>query len=169
VPISPYIRDLRQLVGSDLLVLPSVTAVVFDPDRRVLLVREHGSREWHLPGGIIDPGERPADAVVREAWEETGLRVRPARLIGVFGGPDFLVVYPNGDRSLYTTAAFECVPEAGEPRAVDGEIEGFRWTAREELASIDVARRIHEVLAPAWEPGGEAVFAPPEWRPPPEP
>lgn len=166
MPISPYMRDLRQKVGNDLLVLPSVTAVIFDAARRVLLVRERGSAEWHLPGGTIDPGERPADAVVREAWEETGLRVRPARLIGVFGGADYLVVYPNGDRSLYTTAAFECVPEPGEPRAVDGEIEGFRWTAREELASIDVAPRIHEVLAPAWEPGGEAGFAPPEWRPP---
>ncbi len=166
MPISPYLRDLRQKVGNDLLILPSATAVIFDGDRRVLLVRERGSLEWHLPGGSIDPGERPADAVVREAWEETGLKVRAVRLIGVFGGPDFLVVYPNGDRTLYTTTAFECVPEEGEARAVDGEIEGFRWTARDELEPLGVPPRVHEVLAPAWDPSGAAGFAPPEWRPP---
>ena len=165
MPISPYIRGLRDKVGHDLLVLPSATAAIFDRDRRVLLVREHGRVEWHLPGGVVDPGERPADAVVREAWEETGLLVHPRRLVGVFGGPEYLVEYPNGDRSLYTTAVFDCEPEPGEPHARDGEIEAFRWTARDELASLDVPQRVREVLARAWEPGESAHFAPPVWRP----
>lgn len=165
MPISPWIRELRDKIGHDLLVLPSATAVILGPDRRVLLVQERGFPHWNLPGGVIDPGERPADAAVREAWEETGLYVRPRRLLGVFGGPAFLITYPNGDRSLYTTAAFECVPEGTEPRAVDGEIEAFRWTRRDELAALDTRESVREVLASAWEPGEGAHFAPPEWRP----
>jgi 8-oxo-dGTP pyrophosphatase MutT (NUDIX family) len=48
---------------------------------------------WTLPGGAIDPNVHPADAAVRECLEETGLLVKPERLIGAFGGPEFLVRY----------------------------------------------------------------------------
>ncbi|MBK7819885.1 MAG: NUDIX domain-containing protein [Tessaracoccus sp.] len=41
-----------------------------------------GSRFWQTPGGGIDPGESPRDAAVREAYEETGLRVDPDDLLG---------------------------------------------------------------------------------------
>ena len=42
--------------------------------------------EWTTPGGMIEPEETPADAAVREAWEETGLVVALTRIVGVFGG-----------------------------------------------------------------------------------
>ena len=42
---------------------------------------------WCLPCGWVEPNERPADAAVREAWEETGLRVKVRQLVGVFSRP----------------------------------------------------------------------------------
>ena len=57
---------------------------------------------WAVPGGAIDPNELPAEAAVRECWEETGVLVEPIRITGVFGGPEFLIKYPNGDVTYYT-------------------------------------------------------------------
>ena len=111
--ISPYLHALREAVGSRLLVLPSVTGIVFDDQKRVLLVRQRDVGMWSTPGGSIEPNETPANAVVREVWEETGLHIRPIRILGVFGGPQCAVTYPNGHETTYVTTVFECQVEGG--------------------------------------------------------
>src|SRR4051794_22531041 len=102
-----YIQSLRAKVGHDLLLVTSVTIVVFDDAGRVLLVRHNEGDVWVLPGGSIEPPESLADAVVREMWEETGLWVEPMRVLGVYGGPDFLVTYANDDQVAYQMIVFE--------------------------------------------------------------
>src|SRR5437867_4440126 len=97
--MSSHVRRLRAAVGSELLVLPSVTGIVFDDRGRILLVRQAESGVWSAPGGAVDPDETPSDAVVREVWEETGLYTAPMRILGVYGGPPCLVTYANGDRT----------------------------------------------------------------------
>ena len=47
--------------------------------------------------GGVEPYEAPAAAVVREVAEETGLTVTVTSLIGVYGGPQFVINYPNGE------------------------------------------------------------------------
>ena len=116
--ISDYLRDLRRKVGSDLLLMPAVTAMVFDEHDRVLLVKHSNRGIWVAPGGAIDPGEKPADAVVRETWEETGLHVEPVRITGVYGG--HRVQYGNGDEVEYFMTVFECRRLSGTLRP-DGE------------------------------------------------
>src|SRR5581483_5544181 len=104
--LSDYMKRLRGCVGHDLLVIPCVAAVVRAPEGVLLLKRSDDGR-WALPGGAIDPGEAPAQALVREVYEETGLRVRPLRLLGVFGAfPDFRHVYPNGDAVQVIASVF---------------------------------------------------------------
>nr|BFE78833.1 hypothetical protein GCM10020093_014340 [Planobispora longispora] len=85
MPIPEFLASLRARVGHDLMVLPSVTACVFDDDGRLLMAC-HESGVWAPPGGLIEPDERPADALVRELHEETGLTVEPLGIIGVYGG-----------------------------------------------------------------------------------
>src|SRR5580698_544380 len=101
MPISPYVRDLRTAVGHARILMPSVTGIVRGPNDSVLLVQQRDDGTWSTPGGTIELDETPADAVVREVWEETGLLTRPTRLIAVYGGPDLIVRYPNGDESQY--------------------------------------------------------------------
>jgi len=61
--------------------------VLVTGERGILLTqfsdRTNAPRTWGLPGGGIEPGEHPRDAVVRETWEETGQHVRVSALAGV--------------------------------------------------------------------------------------
>jgi 8-oxo-dGTP diphosphatase len=57
----------------------------------VVLVRRKNEPyrgRWALPGGFVEYGERVEEAAVREAREETGLRVKLQRLLGVYSDPD---------------------------------------------------------------------------------
>ena len=60
-------------------------AFVFDERGRLLLVREnYDRRRYGPPGGRVEPGEDPLDAVVREAREEAGIEVAVEHLIGIY-------------------------------------------------------------------------------------
>ena len=60
-------------------------AIITDGSDNILLARWRAGRHaaWTLPGGGIDPGEDPKDAVVREVFEETGYDVEVGDLLGV--------------------------------------------------------------------------------------
>ncbi|MFB9236607.1 NUDIX domain-containing protein [Plantactinospora siamensis] len=152
MPISPYVAGLRAHVGTDLLLLPSVTGVVRDGAGWVLLVRRTDNGRWSLPAGIVDPGEQPADAVLREVYEETGVRVAIERVGGVATHP---VVYPNGDRCEYLDVWFRCRAVAGEPRVNDDESSEVAWFAPDRLPDLDGWARLRIETSgdpdrPAW-------------------
>jgi len=141
MPMSNYARRVRSKVGNDFLLMPSVTALVFDERRRVLLVRpSHRESVWVAPGGAVDPDEQPQDAVVREVWEETGLLVEPTELRGVFGGPEYRVWYANGDEVGYMMAVYECHVTGGALRVDGDEIAEARYFTASELGQVTLSR-----------------------------
>jgi 8-oxo-dGTP diphosphatase len=100
----------------------AVDAVWIRADR-VLLVRRgrapfRGS--WAFPGGFVDLRETVEAAVLRELFEETGLRGRTDGLVGVYSGPD------RDPRKPTTSVVFHIRGRGGEPRAGDDAGEA-RW------------------------------------------
>lgn len=83
MPISQYLKNLREKVGHEILQIPSVAAIVRDENDRILFVKSAESNMWSLPAGAIDLGESPSKAIVREVFEETGLRVEPKRIVDI--------------------------------------------------------------------------------------
>lgn len=166
MPISPYVRALRRQVGSMRLLLPSVSAHIFDDEGRLLLVRQREGGIWSTPGGAIEPDERPADAVVREAWEETGLWVAPERVSATYGGPEFVVRYPHGDEAQYVVIAFECRVIGGTPRPDDEETITTRYWAASDASSLQLAPWLRAILPLVYTRGRSGTFEPPTWTPP---
>lgn len=54
-----FIREIRATAGHQLLLLPGISAVVFDDDGRVLLGRRADTGNWSVIGGISEPGSSP--------------------------------------------------------------------------------------------------------------
>ena len=136
-----FVLSLREKIGTAPLWLAGVTAVVVRGDE-VLLVRRADTGAWTPVTGIVDPGEHPSDAAVRETLEEADLRVSAERLASI--GVTREVVYANGDRAQYLDHTFVMSYVSGEPSPADGENTDARWFARDALPemSADMRRRI---------------------------
>ncbi len=163
--ISPYIRTLRAHVGSALLMLPSVSAHLFDDQRRLLLVRTADDGVWTTPGGFVEPDERPSDALVREVWEETGLLVEPLSVVGVFGGPSCRVAYPNGDQVQYTISAWRCRQVGGQLSGASDETSAAAFFHDAEVRALALAPWLREHLPLIFDkPDGQQYFES-TWQP----
>ncbi|GAA2402389.1 NUDIX domain-containing protein [Streptomyces glaucosporus] len=147
-----FIRDLRASAGRQLLFLPGVSAVVLDDGGRVLLVRRADTGRWSIIGGIPEPGEQPADAAIREVYEETAVHAVPERLLLVQTLTP--VRYPNGDVCQFVDTAFRCRAVGGEPRVNDDESLEVAWFEPDALPPLEdfALRRIERARSdePAW-------------------
>ena len=102
---------------------PGVNAIIFNGNREVLLEKRSDNGFWGLPGGGIDVGESVEQGAIREVFEETGLRVRVKRMIGIYSDPrNFNIMsYPSGDVVQYVTV--EVTARGQEfPRAVTSTV-----------------------------------------------
>src|SRR4030095_11073715 len=140
MPLSGHLRELRKKVGHDLLVLPSAAVAIYDEQGRILMGMHSDRKIWVMPGGLIEPEEIPADAAVREVWEETGLLVELTGILGVYGGKELVVNYSNGDRASYIGVIFRGRIIGGQLRADAEEILDLRYISRAELQALPHAR-----------------------------
>ena len=163
--MSEYVRALRTKIGNTVLEVPTAAVLAFDADGRVLLARHAESGSWTAPGGMIEPHETPADAAVRETWEETGVFVHLTRVIGVFGGPLCAVTYRNGDQLAWVATLFAARPLRGAPRADHEEMLDVRYFERRELATLPCRPHVRLFLDAAFRQDERAWFAPATWEP----
>lgn len=103
---------------------PSATVVVLDERDRVLLLHRHrfviDRWVWELPGGYIDPAERPEAAAAREMLEETGWRPRSIERLGSFQPMTSMI---ESENHLFLARGAD---DTGQPRDIN-EADEISW------------------------------------------
>jgi D-glycero-alpha-D-manno-heptose 1-phosphate guanylyltransferase len=124
--------------------------VIFDENQRVVLERRSDCGWWCLPGGRVDPGETVLATALREAEEETGLRVEPTAFLGLFSDPRRRTVrYPdNGDIRQLIDATILAKPIGGHLAASPESLD-VRWFAPHELP-LNTVPPVIEILRAAY-------------------
>ncbi|MBO0868520.1 MAG: NUDIX domain-containing protein [Micromonosporaceae bacterium] len=117
-----------------------------DPDGRVLLVRRRGGSDWSLPGGGVEHGEAPRDALVREFREETGFTVEIIRLATVASD---LAADPRRRRVVHTDRIIYDVRVTGGTLRdeMGGTSDRAEWFGPEQLPGLAVMPFVADVLS----------------------
>ncbi|MBI3933918.1 MAG: NUDIX hydrolase [Acidobacteria bacterium] len=126
-----------------------VGGVVIDGDRVLLArrAREPLKGEWSLPGGLVEVGERLADAVRREIAEETGLRVRVEGIVKVLDR----ITHDREKRVQfhYVLVDFLCRIEGGDLWAAS-DVSEVRWVRRRDLGNYSLRPATFRVIEKAF-------------------
>jgi 8-oxo-dGTP diphosphatase len=120
--------------------------VLIEEDGRYLLVKRAAEPDaglWSIPGGLIDVGEKAADAAVREALEETGLSVEIMNRVDVV---DKIVRDDDGNvRYHFIIIDFRARPLSGEMRPMDDALDAA-WAAPEDFIKYELTPTLVELL-----------------------
>ncbi len=113
-----------------------VVAAALVCDGAVLLCHRHPYREWYpnvwdVPGGHIDPGESPLEALVRELREELGIEIDPTRAVSVLRSSP----KPDLDIEIWGVADWQGEITNAEP----DEHDEISWFVAAELDNLELA------------------------------
>ena len=108
-------------------------------DNEILLVRRKKKQfepfegYWAVPGGFVERGERLKDGVVREILEETGIKVTPGKIIGIYDDPK------RDSRGHMVSVAFLCSPKGGRLKPQPEEVSDVRFFPVPEIRKLKIA------------------------------
>lgn len=113
---------------------PGVAMIIFNEKGEVLLQKRADVNLWGIPSGHVEPGETVKDAAVREILEETGLKVKILRLIGVYSEPSSQVFhYPDGRITHFVTCCFQAEVIGGKLTVCPPETLDLRYFSCDDL------------------------------------
>ncbi|KAF5079945.1 Nucleoside triphosphatase NudI [anaerobic digester metagenome] len=121
----------------------AVRVILSDPDGKILILKRSTDSKtnpgkWELPGGKVDQNESFDQALLREVYEETGLKITPDHVVGV------------SEQNLHIIRAVHIIMSG---RIVDGELtlshehEGYAWVFLENLSDYELADWLHDFIA----------------------
>ncbi len=102
----------KMIVAADL--------IIQYPDGKIILIKRKNDPYkdyWALPGGMVEEDETVEEAAVREAEEETGVKIELKRLVGVYSEPD------RDPRGRVVSVTYLAKPVSGDPKAADDAAE----------------------------------------------
>ncbi|MBB5775984.1 NUDIX hydrolase [Nonomuraea jabiensis] len=117
--------------------VPACGTITVDEAGRILMQRRRDTGQWALPMGKMEIGETPTECAVRETEEETGVRIEPVGLLGVYSDPGHIVAYTDGEIRQEYEVMLIARPVGGRPGAND-EASDVRWVTPENLSDLDI-------------------------------
>ena len=105
-----YISEIRKKVGHNRILSVACGALLENEKEEILLQFRKDTRNFGVPGGNIELGEKVIDALIREVMEETGivLSKESCKLFGIYSGEPLIMIYPNQDEVQYVNIIFHC-------------------------------------------------------------
>ncbi len=134
--IGSYLWKLRQVVGSELVLMPGAIIALERDDGHILLTKRRDTGSWCLPAGAAEIGGSFAQTAIDELAEETGAKIRAANLIP-FGclseAGKHTIRYPNGDLTHCFAMCFLARDWEGEPKPDQAESTAVLFAGHNEL------------------------------------
>lgn len=128
--VEEWMRSVGRGVGGYVTPKVAVGAIVGDSAEKILLVQRSDSGAWLYPTGWADVGYSPAEIVIKEVKEETGLDVEPIRLVALFDG-----LRLGFTRIPLYSLVFQCHLVGGELTRHPLECADVGWFGEDELPS----------------------------------
>lgn len=120
------------------------SAIMRNSKGEILLARSpKWGNKWTLPGGHVEPGETIIEAAWREAKEETGLKLKPGKIIH-FGELINSEGFQRPAHFIYFNVVFDVLDET--VTLDERELTEYAWVEPEEALSLDLADSYPEVL-----------------------
>ncbi len=111
-----------------------VFGIIIDKEDRVLLCHRCDHDLWNLPGGGVEKGESPWEALIREVKEETGLNVKLIHLTGIYSKP-------HKDEIILS---FTCEIRGGKITLTD-EADKIEYFKLEQIPSNTLSKQVERI------------------------
>lgn len=128
-------RDVtRQIVAAIALIRGADGKILVQKRNLTYIPAAYG--KWEFPGGTVDYGEDPYDALRREVEEEIGCKIEIKRLLPYIKSN--IWKQDNGVLSQAIVFCFECVITSGVPQPAHREVLEVKWCTKEEALKLDL-------------------------------
>ncbi len=123
-------------------------AIIRNNEGKILILKQSlekevdGAGRYHPPGGIVEPGEKLRESLIREVYEETKLEIKIDKVISV----EEWQANIRGDNCYFVGVFFECSLSGGALDTHNEETAGFAWVDKNNFSDYDVLEPSRSVI-----------------------